>query len=330
MDKMNLYLKGTVAVLALTLFAGCDLLKKKEVVEPKTAEKGAGVALCTINDEVVITEGDFKSSLEQMIQANPYFKGASAETLPKELLRKFFEQLSMQALIKQFSVKNNVEKDPEFIKAYNETEKLLRDSLMVRVFEEKIYKGIQVSEGDIEKYYKENKDRFVKVAGGVLAMGAEFGSDAAANAFLVQAKAQIDNFEKLAKADKAGKFRDFGRVSKESRGYQFETVPGPIKDSVLAMTKLPGIEVIKVGDKRWVVKAWDKKDTTLFDLTEVKGHIEAMLKNNQFKDVLTKRLEELKKDFKIVVNEDYFKPKAGEKTEEENLNKEEAPEATPV
>ncbi len=297
-------------VLSLMLLSGCDFLKKKETPAPKTTAQAAeaGASLCTINGETVITESEFMNNLVQMIQSNPYFKGASLDSLPKELLRKFFDQLTTQALIEKFSVKTNVEKDPEFVKAYNETEKLLKRSLMVQLFEKKIYDNIKVSDGDISKHYSENKDRFVKVAGGTLAMGARFENEEAANAFLAKAKANMDDFENMAKKD--GKFRDFGRVTKESRGMQYEVVPGPIKDTVLSANKLPMVDKVKTGKEFWVVKAWDKKDTTLFDLDEVKPHIEAMLKNNLFRDALEKRVKELNSEFTVVVNEDFFKDKA--------------------
>jgi hypothetical protein len=303
-------LTSSALVASLMLTAGCDLLKKKDTLAPQaeTSSTKSGVTLCSINGEPAVTEGEYKQNLSQMLQANPYFKGASAESLPNELKRRFLEQLSMQAVIEKFSDKNGIENDPEFIKIYNELKEQVKRSIKVQLFEKRIYDGIKVADNDITKYYNENKNRFVKVAGGVLAMGVRFDNEAQANAFLAKAKQNVEGFEKLAKADAAGKFRDFGRVSKEVRGgFQMEIVPTPIKDSVLGMTKLPGVEKIKAGKEYWVVKAWDKKDTVLFGVEEVKTHIEAMLKNNQFKDAIEKRMEELKKEMKVVVNEDYFK-----------------------
>jgi nicotinamide riboside kinase len=328
MDKtlMN-YLKGTAFILSLTLVTGCDLLKKK--ADTKSTESAtSGMTLCTIDGEAVITEQEYKNSLAQMIQSNPYFKGASAESLPKELQRKFFEQLSMQALIEKHAIKHDIEKDPEYIKAYNETEKLLKRSLMVQIFEKKIYDGLKVTDEDINKYYNENKERFVKVAGGVLAQGIRFDSDAAATAFLARVKANAESFEKLAKADKNGKFKDFGRLGQEARGFQYEVVPGPVKETALSMTKLPGVEKVKSGKEFWVIKAWDKKETELFGLDEVKSHVEAMLKNNQFRDALDKRLKDLKAEFKVVTNESYFaEPKQEEPKADEPANTDEKPAA---
>ncbi len=323
------YIKGCAALLVVLTFSGCDFFRKKEVVEPKADSKVAGAALCTINGDITITEGDFVNNLNQMIQSNPYFRGATAESLPKDIQHKFFEQLVTQSLIEKQAIKNNVEKDAEFIKAYNETKKLVKRHLMVQFYEKKLFDGIEVSEADITKHYNENKDRFVKVAGGVLAMGARFETDALATAFMNKAKINPDNFEKMAKDEKSAKFRDFGRVGKEQpRGFQFEVVPGPIKESVLSMTKLPGLEKIKVGKEFWVVKAWDKKDTVLFELSDVKSHIEAMLKSNKFKDVIDENVKKLKQEFKVVTNEDYFKDAAKEDGKEASAEQAEPKAAT--
>lgn len=325
------FIKGSAMVLTLSLISGCDFFKKKSsestTVSSSETSKADGAPLYTINGEVAITEGEFLNNLQQMIQANPYFRGATIDSLPKELLRKFFDQLATQALIEKYSVKNSVQNDPEYIKAYNETEKLLKRSLMVQMFEKKIYDGINVSDSDIKKHFAENKDRFVKSAGGVLAMGARFDTEAAADAFMAKAKTNVNDFENLAKADKAGKFKDFGRVSKESKGFQYDVVPAPIKEAVLAMHKLPSVEKIKSGKEFWVVKASDKQDTVLFDIEEVRGHIEGMLKNNLFRDALEKRIKDLKNDFSVTVNEDYFKEKNAEKSEDSEQAKE-AAEAT--
>lgn len=310
MNKTHAHIsKAFLCALSLTVLGGCDFFGKSTPSKSShsSSTAGDGVVLCTINNEPVIRESDFLSSLNQMIQANPYFKGASADALPKELQRKFFEQLTTQALIEKYATKNNIEKDPEFIKAYEETERLLKRSLMVQMFEKTIYENIKVSDADIQKHYEENKDRFVKSAGGVLVAGARFDSDDAAAAFL--AKAKSGDFEKLAKAEKGAKYRDFGRVAKEARNPQYDVVPGPIKDSALALNSLPGFDKVKVGKEHWVIKVWDKKDSELFDLAEIKQHIESMLKNNMFRDELEKRLKTIKDEFKITVNEEYFKEK---------------------
>ena len=305
----TILIKGSLLSLSLLVFTGCDLFKKKDTGADAVAASGDGVVLCSINGKPVIKESDFINNLTQMMQANQYFRGATPESLPKELQRKFFEQLVTQKLIEAHANENGIEKHPAFIKAYQEADQQLKSALKVQVIEKEIYDSISVDDAETSKYYTDNKERFVKVAGGVLASGIRFDTEVAADAFLAKVRTDLAQFETLAKADKAGKFSDFGRVSKESRGMQFEIIRAPIKEAVLAVPKTPHVEKVKDGKHFWVVKASDKKATELFDLAEVKGHIEGMLKGNKFKDVLDARLKDIRSKLNVSVNEAFFEVK---------------------
>ncbi len=310
-------IKGSVILLSIALFPGCgvmDYFKKSDSKKTEAAAevKGDGVVLCTVNGKPVIHESGFNKNINQMLQASPYFKGAGADSLPMSIKRKFFDELIKQELILVDANKTSIENDAEFIKAYNEMKELLQRSLKIQFFEKKLYDGIKVDDADVKKHYAENKEHYVKVAGGVLLAGVKFDQEAQATAFLGSVKSNVEGFDKLAKASKTGKFKEFGRVSKEARGFNFEAVPAPIKESALAANKFPMIEKVKVGKEFWVIKATDKKDTVYFDIDEIKPQVEGMLKNNKFKDVLDGKIKELRGANTIVVNEDYFKEKKGD------------------
>lgn len=298
-------------VVMIATLAGCDLFKKTASSESSAASdkaQSSSAVLCSINGEAVITQEDFAKNLNQMIEANPYFRGATAEQLPKELQRRFFEQLVTQALIEKHALAKGVDKKADFVKTYEDTQKLLKRTLLVQTVEKDIYDSITVDEKEISKYFDENKERFVKTPGGTLTIGVRFETDFAADLFLGKVRNNVDQFEKLAKEEKSGKFRDFGRVSKEpNRNMQVDIVPGPVKDAVAALNKFPSVEKVKVGKEVWVIKAWDKKNAENFALDEVKQHIEGMLKNNKFRDVLDKQVKDIKEGFKVVINEDFFK-----------------------
>jgi len=320
MKKTALYFaKGSALVLSLAVLSGCEMFKKKEDAQAASKSTAADKAadakvLCKINDKPVIKESDFISNLNQMLQANPYFRGAGIDALPMTIKRKFFDELVKQELIVAQETKNNVENDKEFIKALDEMLKLVKRSLMVQFFEKKIYEGIKVSDSDITKHFNENKERYTKDPGGVLVVGAKFNNDAQATEFLNAVKNNVTGFEKAAKATKHASFKDFGRVSKgannQQRGMPMDSTPAPVKESAFAMHKLPGVEKVKVGHEIWVIKASDKQDASFFQLDEIKPQVEAMLKNNLFRDALDKRLKDLKGEFKISVDEEYFKDKS--------------------
>lgn len=313
-NRLSLLIKGSALVLTVSLLPGCkylDFFKKKEAEKTESAEAKAddALVLCSINGKAVIKKSDFDKRVTQMLQANPYFRGAGADMLPLNVKRKFLDRLVEEELFVLDADKQNIEKEAEFQKTLKEMVDLVTRSLKIQFREKKIYDETKVAEEQAKKYFEEHKTQYVKVAGGTLASGAKFDTDAAANAFLTQAKANVGNFEKLAKQSKSGKFREFGRVSQESNNNQMgmETVPAPIKEAVLSMRNLPAVEKVKVGKEIWVVKASDKKDSVFFDFEEVKPQVEAMIKNNEFRSKLTSEIEKLRAEYKITVNEDFFK-----------------------
>lgn len=309
-------IKGSALILTVSLLPGCkylDFFKKKEAEKTETAEAKAadeGLVLCSINGKAVIKKSDFDKRVTQMLQANPYFRGAGADMLPLNVKRKFLDRLVEEELFVLDADKQNIEREAEFQKNLKEMVDLVTRSLKIQFREKKIYDETKVAEDQAKKYFEEHKSQYVKVAGGTLTSGIKFDTDTAANTFLAKAKASVNDFEKLAKQTKSGKFREFGRVGQEATNNQnmgMEAVPAPIKEAVLALHNLPAIEKVKVGKEIWVVKASDKKDSVFFDFEEVKPQVEAMIKNNEFRSKLTSEIEKLKAEYKITVNEDFFK-----------------------
>ncbi len=346
-NRLSLLIKGSALVLTISLLPGCkglDFFKKKDAAKTESTESKAaaddGLVLCSIDGNAVIKKSDFDKRVTQMLQANPYFRGAGAEMLPLNVKRKFLDRLVEEELFVLDANKQNIEKDAEFQKTLKEMVDLVTRSLKIQFREKKIYDDTKVAEEQSKKYFDEHKTQYVKVAGGTLASGIKFDTDAAANAFLTKAKANVNDFEKLAKQTKSGKFREFGRVSQEAanNAMGMESVPAPIKEAVLSMHNLPAVEKVKVGKELWVVKASDKKDSVFFDFEEVKPQVEAMIKNNEFRTKLASEIEKLRATYKVTVNEDFFKdskqaaeqPAAGEQpaTEGTEQKPEEAAEET--
>jgi len=317
MNKNIISLTSTaVVVAALTIFPGCkffDYFKgkaKADDISAKAQKIGTGIVLASINNQPVIREGDFKKSMAQMLQSNPYFRGASLDSLPGSIKRKFFDELLKQEIIIQNAEKSGIYSDAKFIEAYEEMTKLVKKTLAVQFFEKDLFKNIEVNDSDVKTYYNENKDRFIKVAGGVLVAGSKFKTEEMADSFLATSKKNLDDFEKLAEGNKDGKFRNFGRIDKSAKGFAAAAVPAPIRDTAFGIKNLPAVEKIKVGDSFWIAHFSDKKDSEYFEIDEIKSQISGMLKNNKFKDLLDKKIKELKASMSININEDYFKEAA--------------------
>lgn len=315
--SVNLLKTGSLFALGLALIPGCGQTDKKVETSAASSLAETGTVLCKINGKAVINEAEFNSNINQMLQANPYFKGAGAQSLPTSIKRKFFDELVKQELIIADASKNNLDQDAEFRKALEDMQKLVKRSLTVQFFEKRIYDSIVIEDSEVAKHFEENKERYVKSAGGVLVGAVRFDSDREAEAF--QAKASSANtyadFEKAAK-DKNAQFRSFGRVSKQdNRNYQFESVPTQIKEAALKAKSLPLVTKIKAGKDIWVIHASDKRDAEVFELSEIKPQIINMLKNNKFREKLDQALNDLKSKMTINVNEEFFKEKNDEKGE---------------
>lgn len=310
----NLLKTCSFSALTLALIAGCGDAGKKATGSSSTttaSSDSAGAVLCKINGKAVINEAEFNSNINQMLQANPYFKGAGAQSLPLSIKRKFFDELVKQELIIADATKNNLEQDPEFRKALDDMQKLVKRSLVVQFFEKGIYDAIVIEDSEIKKHFEENKERYVKSPGGVLVGAVKFDSEKAADAFEAKSSSAqtYADFEKAAK-DKNAQFRSFGRISKqEGKNFQFENVPAQIRDAVLSAKALPFISKVKVGKDFWIVHASDKRDAEMFDFAEIKPQMVNMLKNNKFREKLDQAINDLRTKTSIDINEDFFKEK---------------------
>ncbi|MFH0898425.1 MAG: hypothetical protein V1855_02510 [bacterium] len=320
--RFGLLVKGTILVTTLAIVPGCkfltDLFKKKEGEKTTVEEGKKGPILLSINGKTVIWESDFKKSLNQMLQANPYFRGAGINALPMSIKKKFFEELTKQELILRDAEQQGVEGNQEFIKAYEELKALAKRSLIIQFYEKGIFDHIDVSESEKTQHFQENKDRFVKTPGGILASGAKFSSEKAADKMVSKVESKkldeedfLKEFDALAKDEKDAKFKNFGRVTEKAQGFG-DTTPAPIREAVFALQTLPAVEKVKVGKEIWVVAATDKKDPVFFEKEEIDSQLTNMLKNNKFREQLDKKIKDLQASTKIEVNETYFEEEKAE------------------
>lgn len=303
--------------LSLVVFLfGCEFFKtdKKTAASSKKDDivvSAQGAVLLNINGKPVLRESDYSGFLTQMMQANPYFRGAGPEILPAAVKRKFFDELVKQELIVAWAEKNNIEESSAFKKAFDEVKKLAKRSLLIQQFEKGIFDEIKITDKDINQEFNTNKDKFIKVAGGVLVSGDKFDSPEKANLFYdkVKNKIKAESFVEAAKEEDEDNFKDFGRVSSRPAGGQMggDDVPPMIRKKALSLKKLPAVDKVKVGKDTWVLHFSDKKDDVFFDLDEIKPQVEMMLKNTKFRTEVEDKVGKVKKDFTISINEDFFK-----------------------
>jgi len=279
----------------------------------KEASAPDDVVLLKVDGKPVITRSEFYKELGGMVgQMDPML-------LPKETQRKVLDDLSRFKLVVAAAQKEGIENDAEYKKAYKEQTDRLKELLLSRIYEKKMFDNIVVPETELKADFDANKTKYVKEQGGVLVSGVGFEQRDKALAFYDKGKGKVSEFESLGKKEKTGKFKEFGRVGEQpaAAGYEAAGVPQAIRDAATKLTKLPAVDVVKEGKQTWVIVASDKKEPVSYDYQEVRKNISDKLKVNKFMELRNKSYEDLKKKFTLEVNEEFFKEDKKEMAQEE-------------
>ncbi|MCK4517974.1 hypothetical protein KAT92_04305, partial [Candidatus Babeliales bacterium] len=232
---------------------------------------------------------------------------------------KVLDDLSRFKLVVAAAQKEGIENDAEYKKAYKEQTDRLKELLLSRIYEKKMFDNIVVPETELKADFDANKTKYVKEQGGVLVSAVSFEQRDKALAFYDRVKSKVSEFESLGKKEKAGKFKEFGRVGEQApaQGYEAAAVPQAIRDAATKLTKLPAVDVVKEGKQTWVIVASDKKEAVAYDYQEARKSIADKLKVNKFMELRNKSYEDLKKKFTLEVNEEFFKEEKKEMTQKE-------------
>ena len=290
-----------VATAALTLLAGCGDSDNGPKVQT-LADSDTGPIIASVAGQPVLREGEFRKRLDQMMQAYPQLRGMSAEeALPPQVQRRVAEQLASQSVIEKWGEKEGIASNPEFQQMLAEAHKEMNRLLVVQYFEKQVLGGVEVSSKDVREEYNTNKERYVKTPGGTKAVGAKFASADVANAFLAKVKDKSGELQALAGKEKGATFRDFGSVTDQSFN-----VPEKVRAAVNGASSFPSVQVVGDGQSFWVVAASEKVQAEHLAFDEIKDQLEQMLRSQRFQEAVASRMDELKGEFPIELNEDMF------------------------
>jgi len=269
-----------------------------------TADLPAGTLAVWGDGTALLTQKEFDEIFDMQMKEQPELQGLAEAFMPV-LKKNLFNGLIAQKVISKWIDTSGVSKTPE----YADKLKKVIEGITMRLNGEYFLKQFDYNPtaADIKKYYEDNKDRVALVSkGGVKASGVKFDSEAAAQVFLTAAKAKGADFEKLAKADEklAKNLQDFYYVNKDSR-----QLVKALRDKILALRSFPTVIMVKVDDNTvWVVKATEKTEDKYRSLDELKEQIENMLRQTKQNEAAMKKLEGLKVEYGVKVDESIFAP----------------------
>lgn len=322
-----------VALASLAILPQCEWFEAKKSAETSSATgvetqatTGAKTAAAPtkgtgkMDSEVLITMydskvpkadiNDFKEYVDEFLEAQPQYKQIFDMMPGAE--EQIFDGLKNELVLAEWIEKNGINKTAAYRKDEEKIAKFGRRSLNVKYFQEAY--PVKVTDAEVRNYYNENKNsipQLVLAPGGIAAQAVMFDNKAAAQAFYDKVKDTKVDFEAAAKEANLA-VKDLGEVNNQSFN-----VEGTMRKKLLELKKFPSVELIEINDTSFaVVKAMSKKEAQYVPFEEVKAGIENMLKQQKVAEALNKELDKLAKEYKVVVNKDYFERKNKAKTPE--------------
>lgn len=119
------------------------------------------VASVTLNAATVATlNGKNISDTEVNDAFEPMLRGQDFKDLPEQQKKALINQYIAQQLFLEDAKKQNLDKDP----LYKEELEKVKDAILLKVYQEKIFDTIKVDASKVKAYYDQNKNEFVKPA----------------------------------------------------------------------------------------------------------------------------------------------------------------------
>ncbi len=319
-----------VVILSLCLLPSCavwDWVKEKlgmgkpvaEKVEPQSGSSGTHNTtdvLVTMGGKPIITVESFQQEKQELFESNPRLKAMLAFMDEKQLDRNLIDGLTHQAIVDKYVIDSKIDQSKEYQQELERMSKSIRHMLNAKFFGQGI--KVAVSDSEVKDFYEENKDTIPELMlskGGIKTDALMFGQEAAAKEFMQKVQAHRGDMQKAAKeAGMADKVKAFNLVNEQSIG-----IDPALRDKIVALKSVPTVELFKIDDKAfWVVSASKKEESRYIPFNaEVQAGLKQTLEKEKHSDLIKNEIERLKDEYKVVIDEDFFK------AEEENAQQDE-------
>ncbi len=251
----------------------------------------SATTLVTVNG-VGITQQDVDTALMNATQGR--FNQVPADK-QAEFRKQVLEQLIAKELVYTDAQKTGIMKSGDFKEEYEKVKKRVKKELAIQVWQKKALDKVKISAKELKAYYDKNKEEFNEKAT-VHARHILVKTEAEAKAIEKDLKGLKNDvlkskFIELAKSKSTGpsgpKGGDLGYFA------QGQMVP-EFNDKVFSMKAGTVSVPVKTQFGYHVIYLEDKKPQKALSYTEVKSFIEQRLKMEKFKDVMQKKMQELK------------------------------------
>jgi hypothetical protein len=312
MNKKNhkKLLVGSVLI-TLSFLPGCALfdmfksnneqivIEDRDLVVPMTGE-----VLVTMKGIPVITTDTLAVEKEKVLKAHPQIRQALTVMDPKPFERDLLEGLITQEIAAEYVRSQGIDQTDTYKKELKELYEAMENILNARYFNEMA--KITVSDAEVRDFYEAQKDKYpgIKISqGGIMAIGIDFDNGAAARAFAARVKTTPGGFKKVAQDDNINaQIKDFKLVNERSLG-----VDELLRDKIVGIKTIPSVEVFDVNGKFWVINVTAKEEPKYIAYEQAKDRLRQEVEQGKRVELLKKEMDNLRKQYAVEVNEDYFK-----------------------
>jgi hypothetical protein len=275
----------------------------------QSAMKNANVAtednsIIAWSDKVpVVKMEDVERYKRQIISENPQIEEMLQMIPADEINRNIAEVILQQYLVDSYVDTSSVSKSPGYKEDKENAVRMAVSAVNNKYFSEEISASITLSDKELEKYYDANKARIPNVQkerGGIKTVGVSFKTEKEAQNFVK--KVGSGDLSGVAIKDKLT-VKDFGMIS----ATRSMTADENVLAFALSATKFPQVKALQdVDGNWWVVQAVSKTVDAFYPFKEVKDAVAQHALEAQIAEQVTKKLTELKTQYKIRINEDFF------------------------
>jgi len=274
-----------MAVLSFLLFLlGCGGSSEKELGKNE---------LVRVNNTSITLEEFHQMSENQPLEGK-------LRLLTEKGQRDFLENYVItREVLHQEARKRGVDKDRRILSKVED----FKRAMVIDALLEEVLKGKdQVTESEIEQYYKENKNRFTEPR--EVKIRQIFVTSEPILKEVLKKLSSGERFEKLASTYNVGQFREDGGNLGYIRRGQLAPPFAPIEEAAFSLREKGEIsEVIKTSYGFHILRLEDKIGTVLRPLSEVKEKIRFFLQTKKRQDAYLEYVKEVKSKAKIVINE---------------------------
>jgi hypothetical protein len=251
----------------------------------------------------VVKMADIERYKKQIIAENPQFEEMLQMIPIDELNRNIADMMLQQYLVDSYIDASIVSKSPGYKEDKENAINMAVSVVNNKYFSEEISAAITLSDKELEKHYEANKASIPgvqKERGGIKTVGVSFKTEKEAQNFAK--KVGSGDLTQVATKDKLT-IKDFGMLS----ATRSMTADANILSFALSVSKFPQTSALKdVDGTWWVIQAVSKTVDTYYPFKERKEAVTEHALQAQIAEQITKKLGDLKTQYKIRINEDFF------------------------